>query len=243
MHKDKLIKQIPNAITATRIVGSVALAATASMIGFLPSTLALASLLITDLIDGVLARKLDAKSELGAKLDAIADKLFAGVLLITIISLGSSFSIALFLPLTFEISIGALNLTKHLKGLEPKTILKGKIKTWFLSGLLVSAYAQIKVPELSNIVNFLLATTLGTQLITFMGYIDQEEEIIKDEKIYNKISEIKEKIKDNKEKEVEKTKEPKKYTKEDYLELRNTYIKEENKYENTLEETTKTLKK
>lgn len=241
MTKEKIIKQIPNIITSTRIIGTIAVLFLAPVLGFGLTALSLACLALTDKLDGVLAKKLDAKSELGAKLDAIADKLFAVVTILSIVELGSVYSLALLFPVAFEVAIGSLNLAKALKGIKPQTIFKGKIKTWSLDILVISSFLQLELSFLSHLVEGLLATTLATQLITFMGYINQEEELEKDEKIYKKISELKEHIKEKnyKEKKLnlekvnnrEKEKEflqSKKYTKEDYINLRKTYIEEEN---------------
>ena len=74
MSKDKIIKQIPNILTISRIVGSILLAFIAPVLGIGLTTACVAALALTDLFDGFLARKLKATSELGGKLDAISDK-------------------------------------------------------------------------------------------------------------------------------------------------------------------------
>lgn len=69
---------IPNIITALRIVGSVGLLFTEIMsVGFyvLYSVCG-----ITDVLDGFIARLTKSESDLGAKLDSIADLLFYGVM-------------------------------------------------------------------------------------------------------------------------------------------------------------------
>lgn len=73
---------IPNYITALRIAG------TACMLFLEPLTVAFYVVYtisgISDIVDGYIARKLKITSELGAKLDSIADLLFYAVMLIKI---------------------------------------------------------------------------------------------------------------------------------------------------------------
>ena len=73
------VKQLPNALSALRIpLGLVLLLIPAMSPGFM--TLYLICCL-TDVLDGALARKLDAQSELGTRLDSAADLILVVVLL------------------------------------------------------------------------------------------------------------------------------------------------------------------
>lgn len=196
MSKDKIIKQIPNILTISRIVGSILLAFIAPVLGIGLTTACVAALALTDLFDGFLARKLNASSELGGKLDAISDKLFIAIIMYVTIRLGSPYANALLFPIAGETSIAVLNTVKYKLGYKPQTIIKGKIKTWALSGFVIVTFLQMEFEFLKSAVECLLACTLTGQIITFMGYCDQENELNNDKKIYNKIDEIKRKIKD-----------------------------------------------
>lgn len=76
------LKALPNIITALRIVGTACLLFIVpySSLFYVVYSVAGAS----DVLDGFLARKLKVTSELGAKLDSIADLLFYSVMLIRI---------------------------------------------------------------------------------------------------------------------------------------------------------------
>ena len=76
-------KDIPNIITCTRIVGAFALLFTQvfSSTFFIVYTFCG----FTDILDGFLARRLNLSSELGAKLDSIADLLFYSALAVKIV--------------------------------------------------------------------------------------------------------------------------------------------------------------
>ncbi len=65
------LKNLPNFITAMRMVGTVALLLTEPLSVCFYVVYALTG--ITDALDGFIARKLKVTSELGAKLDSAAD--------------------------------------------------------------------------------------------------------------------------------------------------------------------------
>ena len=78
-----LMKNIANIITGFRIVLSIAILFFAP---FSPTFYVLYSAAgLTDMIDGTVARKTDSVSESGAKLDTIADLVFAAVCLIKLL--------------------------------------------------------------------------------------------------------------------------------------------------------------
>jgi len=76
------IKQLPNFITTLRVIGTMVLffVKPFSVQFFVIYTLCG----ISDIVDGFIARKYDASSELGAKLDSVADLLFYSVMAIRI---------------------------------------------------------------------------------------------------------------------------------------------------------------
>ena len=76
-------KQLPNCITAFRICGAALLMLTEP---FSVAFYMLYSLCgLSDVIDGWLARKMDVSSELGARLDSVADLLFYSAMLIKLL--------------------------------------------------------------------------------------------------------------------------------------------------------------
>ena len=77
------MSRVPNIITSLRIVGAVLLL-------FVPAFKTVFYVIftisgITDALDGLIARKLNATSELGSKLDSIADLLFYGVMVVKLL--------------------------------------------------------------------------------------------------------------------------------------------------------------
>lgn len=127
--KNKIIKNIPNAITISRIIASI-LGAGFFVLGNIP----VASLLyiygaISDLFDGIAARKLNAHSELGRKLDALSDKLYAASLLVPSILCGN---LLMLIPSLLELKISYINLKSDKLGFKSKTSRIGKFKTAIL---------------------------------------------------------------------------------------------------------------
>ena len=139
----KFAKQIPNIITWTRIGASVA-----APICFLSRLPGVAIGLwiggaASDAIDGFAARKLDAFSEFGRKLDAVSDKIFALSILAPSIILGNYFML---IPLLFEALISHINLKGEKLGFKPETTRVGKRKTVCLFITLIASLISLTVP-------------------------------------------------------------------------------------------------
>lgn len=79
---NSITKNIPNCITALRIIGTVCLVFTKPM--SLHFFIIYIFTGVTDVLDGFIARKLKITSEFGAKLDSIADLLFYSIMVIMI---------------------------------------------------------------------------------------------------------------------------------------------------------------
>ena len=75
-------KNIPNYITVMRMVGTVALLFTKPLSALFYIVYAITG--ITDVLDGFIARKFKLTSEIGAKLDSVADLIFYAVMFVMI---------------------------------------------------------------------------------------------------------------------------------------------------------------
>jgi len=142
---NKFVKNIPNILTTSRIISSIG-GAISFVYGNFPLAFGLYTYgAVSDFFDGLTARKLNAFSELGRKLDAISDKLYAGSLLIPSILAGNFLMV---LPLLFEIEISRVNLKAQKLGFNPKTQMIGKYKTaalfpTMILGLLSTIYSPV----------------------------------------------------------------------------------------------------
>ncbi len=166
--KDKRYKQIPNILTTSRLLAPFiiipsAIAGNVVLTGALAATFAL-----SDMVDGYVARKYHLQSELGASLDAITDKVFAGTLLIA----SSIINPYLLINLALELGIAGININEELRDNKAKSNIVGKLKTWFvfiLSGLGIVS----KGLNIDGLLKALAGVTGILQVATIASYIDQ----------------------------------------------------------------------
>ncbi len=177
----KITKQIPNILTFTRIIASIL-----AGIFLLNNSFAIAISCyiygaVTDAFDGFLARKLDAVSEFGKKLDPVSDKIFALSLTIPAIVLGNY---ALILSLVLETIIGVLNTYKELNNMHPHTLMIGKVKTVSLFPTMILGLLTTHIKTLYPVFYtfFGASTILQTASIKAYSKTEKEENVINVEK-------------------------------------------------------------
>lgn len=166
-HLKTFYKQIPNILTSTRILSPfiiIPLAMTGNIVGTVIAASLIAS---TDFFDGLIARKLNITSELGRELDAVSDKFFASALIIPLILQSPIFLANIF----FEGMIATTNLKAKIKGLEPKTIFMGKVKTFSLSISLILGYLNLFIPLNSSLIISSIISTMALECATAVSYI------------------------------------------------------------------------
>ena len=177
---DKIKKNIPNIITISRLIIS-----SLGAILFLKEAYILAIICyiygaISDFIDGAAAKKLDAYSDLGRKLDAFSDKIYALALAIPTIVNGNAL---ILLPIYMEAKIGFHNLKTERNGNKVYTKRVGKFKTaslfpTMILGLLSSIYIPFVIAFIPS-----LAYTLKLQKMTYNEYKKDEDTIKKGKEI------------------------------------------------------------
>ena len=181
-----LVKQIPNLFTFSRLI----------LIPFIVANILSGNLLVagfitlgasvTDLIDGKVARALDATSNFGANLDAVIDKIF-----ITSVTIPLFFTNPyLIVPVILDMTIASINGYAHIQGIQTKTSKAGKVKTAFLDTLICSSFfTNIKIIDsLSKVLYF---STVGLQMKTaneyYKTYLVDNENMQKNETIKRQI--------------------------------------------------------
>lgn len=173
--KDKIIKNIPNGITVSRMIASII-----APILFLTGTYGLSVgfyvyAAVSDFLDGHFAKKLNAFSELGRKLDAFSDKIFALSLSLPAILSGN---LLMFIPLSLETVIGLHNYKKEKRGQKVYTNRIGKFKTAALFPTMILGLISSIVPivNIAFIPSLFISTNL--QLKTYKAYQkDSEDEL------------------------------------------------------------------
>lgn len=167
MLKDKIIKNIPNTLTTSRIIASIAGAG-----AFVAGNIWLAAGLyiygaVSDFFDGLSARKLNAFSEFGRKLDALSDKIYAGSLLIPSIL---CCNLIMLIPLALELKISYITLKSQRLGFRPETQRIGKFKTALLFPTMIAGLLSTISIELLPLLWTLLPITTSLQAKSITVY-------------------------------------------------------------------------
>jgi len=167
---DKIKKIIPNTITITRIITSI-IAPILLIQGNTIFSIAMYFYgMISDLLDGYTARKFNAYSELGRKLDAISDKIYALSIMLPSIILGNMYML---IPIILETIITSITTYYHFKGIKPKTLRVGKFKTASLFPTIILGLATTKLPILINLFIPLLVLSTKLQLDCITTYYNE----------------------------------------------------------------------
>lgn len=174
-------KQIPNALTASRLFAPFFIIPAALSGNLILTGLFALGFAGTDALDGYFARKYNTMSEFGRELDALTDKIFAITLIVPLI-----FNNPLIISnLIMEFVIGGVNVMSRLNNNMPKTAIIGKVKTGALSLTLVINYIALALGISPAILSFFTGSTLLLQIGTTLKYLSNyknEERKKKEEK-------------------------------------------------------------
>ena len=166
----KIVNNIPNMITIRRIISCI-IGAVLFTVGNIGASIGFYVYgAVSDAFDGFLARKLNAVSELGKKLDPISDKLFALSLMAPAIILGNYFMV---LPLALEGLISAINIYSEVKFKNTHTEKIGKMKTIMLFPTMILGLLATLEPYLYVIFVPILFATLKLQAKSAESYLIQ----------------------------------------------------------------------
>lgn len=179
--KNNRYRQIPNILTILRFLAPFVIIPSFVLSNFLVGFTSIIIFSFTDAMDGFIARKFNLTSDLGRDLDAIADKVFAGTLLISLCTINPVYLINLVL----ELSIGATCAYKKTHNVDVRTCLIGKIKTIILDILVIIGFGNIflDIPEI--IFSVMISLTATLQVLSLKEYVDYKEKqnnIISEEK-------------------------------------------------------------
>lgn len=228
-NKETRKKQIPNMLTASRLLAPFFIIPSALAGNIFLTALFAFLFTTTDALDGYYARKFNASSEFGRKLDPITDKVFAGSLLIPLVT----YNPLMLINLILELAIAIVNTTSQLKNNNPHTLISGKAKTASLYSTIGLGYISSIIGINSVIINSFIILTGLLQNIALYEYIKEDKKHISEE---NDTNEIIEESENDKEKDKEKSKE------EQILELNNLKNHLINSNEKTLDDFEKIYK-
>ncbi|MCI8467412.1 MAG: HDIG domain-containing protein [Bacilli bacterium] len=160
-------KYIPNLLTVSRII-LTPLIVYLGLTNHIKILIVVAMLVaLTDYFDGLFARKWQITSELGAKLDAISDKVLAIGLLIILIYKNHAF----FYVLILECLIAFLNLYFYFRRGVVNSLLIGKIKTWIIFSTIVIGLFDLIFTHWNIPINYFVYFTVFMQICSLLSYI------------------------------------------------------------------------
>ena len=201
---------IVNAVTASRFLGSFLVIPTFKLLGGISASIFSAIFLLTDFIDGHLARKWNSSTFFGALFDGTTDKAYG---IMTCMLLMTINPVVFSIPLIMEIAIVLSQKKKLNNDKNVQSNMIGKIKTWFLSMSIVGSFIAVDLLNMPEFIEYLkyasldkvacirdFLVLLGIQLPTTVAQIltlrsynkeatKKEEEEIKTETLDNSIEE------------------------------------------------------
>ena len=129
-------KVFVNSITFVRIIGTFLMPFVSTHLNAKEFVSYITILLLTDSIDGIMARWLKVSTVFGSLLDAAADKLFG---IATLCVLARVYPV-MWLPVIIEILITMINTGGATKGSTVESSMLGKLKTWILGICIVIGF-------------------------------------------------------------------------------------------------------
>ena len=167
-------KYIPNILTTYRLI--IALLIPLLLIYNKYNLLVILFIIaiISDLLDGYLARKWNVTSLYGKVVDMIGDKSLALISSASFALLTSKWFI---ITLIFEIIILIINSINYLKTKDinkHESSIYGKIKTWFLFISLLIGLISYKIGVLSNLILPFILITMIMQIMTAYNYLNNK---------------------------------------------------------------------
>jgi len=169
----KIIKQIPNTVTISRIIACIIAAISLVEGSYVSAILLYIYGAISDLIDGFLARRLNATTKLGQKLDPISDKIFALSLIMPAIILGN---LLMIIPLIYEAIITSINVKSEKKYHKVHTERVGKFKSASLSITMLLGLLATKMPSIYFAFMPVLSYTMYLEQQSINAYYNQSLE-------------------------------------------------------------------
>ena len=168
-------KHIPNILTTFRLLVALSIPFLILYGNYNTLIFLFLTAILSDLLDGFLARKWNATSTYGKIVDVIGDKALSILTSLTLIFYINKWYIV---TLIMEIIILLINLIKYIKDGSIKnknfsshsSSLYGKIKTWFIFITLSIGLISNKINYLRNLVTPSIFVTLIIQIITAFDY-------------------------------------------------------------------------
>jgi len=154
-----------NCITMIRVIGTFAMPVICHKLPPIWAVTYIICLLLTDFLDGFLARRLKVCTVFGSLADQIADKLFG----IACLAFLATRNWIMLLPIATEAIITLVTTRGGFNGTSVDSSILGKIKTFFLALIIIAGFATFYAKEILSAIT--LNNTIGmyaTDLFTYL---------------------------------------------------------------------------
>lgn len=156
-----------NLITMVRIIGVFSLLPIYLNYGGVAAAVLSITCYLTDVIDGMLARKKEVSTFFGSMFDGIADKLFTIANLIVLVTI-TKYAI---IPILFEVGIVVIQYIKYSNNINVQSSKIGKIKTWIIGITVIVLYLVTDISSLSFLNNSFIYKIETMNQNTLLGII------------------------------------------------------------------------
>jgi len=165
----KTKKIIVNLLSLSRVIGALLLPLIFLKVSIPALITLLVVLFVTDMLDGMLARKWEVKTIGGGLLDPLGDKMLAIMCIFSLWQEHTSFGYLLL----GEVLITLINILRSIRGEKVKSLIIGKIKTWALSiTLIIGAVIQFGLLNIDeNILQISFYITIALEIMTILVYL------------------------------------------------------------------------
>lgn len=158
-----------NSITFVRVLGTFLMPFVSTHLNAKEFVSYIVLLLLTDSVDGIMARRLKVSTVFGSLLDAAADKLF-GIATLCVLA---RFYPVMWLPVVIEILITLINTGGAAKGSTVESSMLGKFKTWILGICIVIGFLVLYANEFVLLFNE--TTKYGSFMIDLFHNMKEHE--------------------------------------------------------------------
>ena len=148
---------IVNSVTAARFLGSFGVIPVFQALGGTAAALFSVVFLLTDWIDGFLARKLKASTFFGALFDGTGDKIYGIMCFLLLMTINP---VVFSIPLLMELGIVLVQIKKLKSGLNVQSNMTGKVKTWFLGASIVGSFLAVDLLNMPPLLDYIKYSSL-----------------------------------------------------------------------------------
>lgn len=158
---------IVNILTTVRIIGVICLLPIYLKHGGVAAAYLSIACYMTDLIDGVIARRCHVSTFFGSTYDGVADKAFSVANLIVLFTM-TKFAIV---PIIFEIAIIIIQTIKYHRNENIQSSRCGKLKTWIMSLTVILLYLLVDIKSITILPDTFINWISSLNQVTLLGIV------------------------------------------------------------------------